>query len=567
MTVAAASAPNPAAPAVGAIPPSPYRGLRPYTEAEADFFFGREAEVEIVSANLLAARLTLLYGPSGVGKSSVLLAGVVNSLRRRSRENVADEDAAGFAAVVVRSWGDPDPRNTIAAAARAEVAALLERDDLPDPADDATLAQVLEHWSAQVGGKLLLVFDQFEEYFLYHDRDSGPGTFDAELPQAVNRPDLPANFLVSIRDDGLARLDRFKGRIPHLFDNRLQIDHLTVDAARDAMRLPLKEYNRRVPEGERVDIEEKLVEAVLAQVRTGQVSLQSSGAGAVRDAAEADARVETPILQVVVTALWEKEAELGSRTLRAKTFTDLGGAEQIVRDRLDERMKRLDPAERDIAAEIVRFLVTPSGTKIAYTAADLTAVAYPKPDLAEWAGPRVESVVAKLADGDTRILRPIAPPAGQGPTRFEIFHDVLGPAILDWRARHLKDRELADAVKIGVAGGLLVFTGFWWLFWTLIVVVAAISDNAWIWLALLWTLSALGLLVAWARVLRRRWLRRQPRLVLGTALAAVSILTYPLSVVVIVPVGFVLRRRRKRAARTAAVADGPAEAAPRTQTA
>ena len=40
---------------------------------------------EIVSANLLGARLTLLYGPSGVGKSSVLLAGVVSHLRERSR--------------------------------------------------------------------------------------------------------------------------------------------------------------------------------------------------------------------------------------------------------------------------------------------------------------------------------------------------------------------------------------------------------------------------------------------------------------------------------------------------
>ena len=69
-------------------PPSPYRGLRSFTEADEDaaFFFGRQEEVEIVAANLLSARLTLLYGPSGVGKSSVLLAGVVSSLRKRSRD-------------------------------------------------------------------------------------------------------------------------------------------------------------------------------------------------------------------------------------------------------------------------------------------------------------------------------------------------------------------------------------------------------------------------------------------------------------------------------------------------
>ena len=208
---------------------SPYQGLRPYEEADAALFFGREAEGENVEANLFSDRLTLLYGPSGVGKSSVLLAGVAGSLRQRSRDDLADGAAAGFAVIVVRSWSDADPLQTIAAATRAEVTALLDRDDLPDPPAGATLAEVLDHWCGEVRGKLLLLFDQFEEYFLYHGQESGPGTFDREFPQAVNRADLRANFLLSIRDDALAQLDRFKGRIPGLFDNRLQIDHLGLD--------------------------------------------------------------------------------------------------------------------------------------------------------------------------------------------------------------------------------------------------------------------------------------------------------------------------------------------------
>ena len=268
-------------------PPSPYRGLRPYTEADAAFFFGREAEGENVAANLLSARLTLLYGPSGVGKSSVLLAGVVSSLRGRSRENLADAD----------------PLRTIAAAARAEIAALLERDDLPGPPAGATLAEVLDHWNVQVRGKLLVLFDQFEEYFLYHGQESGPGTLDLEFPQAVNRADLPANFLLSIRDDALAQLDRFKGRIPNLFENRLQINHLGLAAAHDAVTLPVEEYNRHVPPEHRVQIDEELVNDVLDQVRTDRFSRESVGAGALREGAAEAARVETPILQVMLTTL------------------------------------------------------------------------------------------------------------------------------------------------------------------------------------------------------------------------------------------------------------------------
>ena len=45
------------------------------------FFFGREKEMRLIAANLFASPLTLLYGASGVGKSSILRAGVINHLR------------------------------------------------------------------------------------------------------------------------------------------------------------------------------------------------------------------------------------------------------------------------------------------------------------------------------------------------------------------------------------------------------------------------------------------------------------------------------------------------------
>jgi hypothetical protein len=86
-------------------PQSPYVGLAPYGEDDAAFFFGRSHEIAIASANLRAARLTILYGPSGVGKSSLLQAGVVHGLRERSR--TATEESP-FAICTVRSWLD-DP--------------------------------------------------------------------------------------------------------------------------------------------------------------------------------------------------------------------------------------------------------------------------------------------------------------------------------------------------------------------------------------------------------------------------------------------------------------------------
>lgn len=76
----------------------------PYDDGDERFFFGREREVQIIISNLFAARLTTLYGTSGVGKSSVLGAGVVARLRARARKAREEEGAPDVGVVYFKEW-------------------------------------------------------------------------------------------------------------------------------------------------------------------------------------------------------------------------------------------------------------------------------------------------------------------------------------------------------------------------------------------------------------------------------------------------------------------------------
>jgi hypothetical protein len=148
------------------VPPrTPYRGLVPYTEDDAPFFFGRESEAEIVAANLMASRLTLLYGPSGVGKTSLLHAGVLRHLRSLVRRNLAERGVPDFAIVVFSSWRD-DPIESLSHCIEDTFVDVLDGRaqelDLPPSRLDATI----KAWTERIDGDVIIIPDQFEEYFL-----------------------------------------------------------------------------------------------------------------------------------------------------------------------------------------------------------------------------------------------------------------------------------------------------------------------------------------------------------------------------------------------------------------
>ena len=217
-------------------------------------------------SNLRASRLTLLYAESGAGKSSLLCAGVASRLAELAQRSFGQRGTARNIPVVFSSWRDDATAGLIGEIQEAItpfLRAVPPRAPAPDRLDAA-----IEAASAATDATLLVILDQFEEYFLYRSRESRDRLFADELATCINRSDLRVHFLISIREDAYSGLgDLFKGRISNVYGNYFHLEHLTREAAREAIEKPVASFNELHPHRAPVEIGPGLVDAVLDQLR------------------------------------------------------------------------------------------------------------------------------------------------------------------------------------------------------------------------------------------------------------------------------------------------------------
>ena len=408
----------------------PYLGLRPVDQDDRAYFFGRQLDQEIIKSNLIAAKLTILYSASGVGKTSVLRAAVAPMLR----------EALGAAVLVFREWQGSNCLEILKQALLDETSHAAGRTLNLDPGQP--LETLLVACQDALRAPIFLIFDQFEEYALYHPPSDDPTSYDTEIARAINDPAVDAHFTIALREDGLSTLDRFDGRIADLLTNLLRLEYLDREGGRQAIKDPLGVYNASLPPHEQpVTIDDDLVEALLDQTVPGRALAgdrpSGSTPGPVRD--HLTHRVETPFLQIVLVRLWQQMQDKQSHTLSLHLLQQLGDASSVVRAHIDRIMEARVGSEREIAARAFRQLVTPSGAKIALTVTDLAYHLGRERDKVE--ADAVEAVLKSLAGGEEPILRAIPAPAGAAAdARYEIAHDALAPAILAWCQRYEQER-------------------------------------------------------------------------------------------------------------------------------
>jgi CHASE2 domain-containing sensor protein len=371
-----------------------------------------------------------VHGPSGVGKSSLLRAGVVPEVRDNAPVAPGGSERV---VVLVDSW-KRDSLGTIRAALDAELARRADGEVEPVPAS-LTLADALQAYSERMDALLMLILDQFEEHFLYH-----PAADDAlarELPVALSDPDVRARVVISLREDALAQLGRFQGAAARPFDNLLRLGPMTDERAREAIEEPIRLYGRLHPERP-VEPDDGLAEHVLGLLHAPEPFAGSARGGAVREEG-----IEPAYLQLVMRRLWDREEAEGSATLRIGTLREMGGVREIVAEHLRENMDRLAAPEQGLMAKAFHYLVTPSGAKVAQRRMDLAKVTGASE---AQIGPPLE----KLSEDEARILRPV----DDAPS-YEVFHDVLCQPVLDWQARWHAERQRRKLTVVAILAGVL----------------------------------------------------------------------------------------------------------------
>jgi len=394
---------------------NPYVGLRPFEEHERDLFFGREAESEILFNQVFSTPLTLVYAPSGVGKSSLLRAGLLPRLR--------DE---AFAPLYVASW-ERD--------ATAQLTSLIGEAFTSDNGVN-WWSDALEAYATKSNRCPVLILDQFEEALReYEDLDR---MWD-QLALLANRSGAGARVLIGVREDYLAGLDDLLWRVPMLMENGIHLGPMNEEALRRAFHGPLARQETPFrAEGELFDALMRDLREPGPRGRHGQP--------------------EPGYFQIVCAHLWEIEQDKADRTLSLATYEDAGGVsgvlDKFVRRKLDDS---LPIGQLEVLYAITRYLVAPTGAKIPLSIDDIVGLVRaedftpqaraafqltPSETERPLADPALYEMAAKvlemLCGGDVLVLHRVSRGQRQ---EYELFHDLLGPILLRWRERLRFDSE------------------------------------------------------------------------------------------------------------------------------
>ncbi len=382
----------------GAEDKRPYPGLESFTEADAEFFFGREVEVETVWKKLQRANLLAIIGPSGAGKTSFLQAGLLPA------------KPADWKHVLFRPGSSPFVALTRALAPEltADRQAL---DQLLQIEDTAQILAAIGRWRAK-HPQALIVVDQFEELFTLGRPDAQAG-FAELLGRIAAEADV--HVLLVMRDDFLFHCHEHPHLTP-IFSELTPLGPPTGSALRRALVQP----------------------ALLSGYRFEDESL----ADEMLRATEGE-RGALPMLAFAAARLWEQR-DRSRGLLTREAYERIGGVSGALAQHAEATLERIGSERQPIVREIFRNLVTAQGTRAAAEVDELLSVFEDR----KIAGEVVRELVnARLLTSFE--LSDARESAGER-HRVEIVHESLltsWPRLVHWQTQDTEGAQLRDQLR------------------------------------------------------------------------------------------------------------------------
>ena len=223
-----------------------YPGAMPFQDNDHDrlIFKGREKDAKNLLHLILSETLVVIYGKSGMGKTSLINAGVLNPLREKDY----------FPVTVRLNQADISPVEAVISTVEQKAA---NNGIIFQETDKASLWAYFYFNGFMKSDNLLIpiiILDQFEEFFFLHNEDV-QNEFITQLSQLV-RGIVPSKYksmvnsansqvpevkvVISLREDYLGYLEKMTPSIPTILRNRFRVFPLTREQARQAIEEPAR---------------------------------------------------------------------------------------------------------------------------------------------------------------------------------------------------------------------------------------------------------------------------------------------------------------------------------------
>ena len=393
---------------------NPFAGLAPFQEADADRFYGRTREVGAVRARLRSCPLVALAGPSGVGKSSLVRAGVIPLLKRSGEGwdtftlRPGRAPLAALSAILIDLTID----SAAVTSGAGEHAADARRADLR--AEPGQLGATLRAWAHRTRRCVLVFVDQFEElYTLCGDADER-AAFLACLDGVADDASSPLRVLLSIRSDFLDRLAEHRQLADDINHGLMFVPPLDCDGLRDALICPVEAADCRYEDP-------AIVDDMLAGVAAAAGSL--------------------PLLQFAAAQLWT-ERDRDRRLLTRASYQGMGGIAGTLASHADQVLAGISGGERALVRAIFERLVTPERTRAVVSLGELRELPGAPDD--------IERLIHRLVDARLLVVE-----ARAGDDRTaELVHESLierWPTLVGWLDENRDDAAVLTRLRTAAA--------------------------------------------------------------------------------------------------------------------